>query len=106
MGCTRVPQGNGLSQLTGEGLPNCSVSKSRDTDYDWFEPTDPFGTLDGVFVRCGRSSLIRNCNLTGLLPNGWEAQAVLPKPYLDDWQKAARTARGYFETYLTDCGKN
>lgn len=105
-GCIRVVQENGLSQLTGEGLTNCSVRESRDWHDDWFEPTETFSTLQGVFIRCGRNVAIRNCQMTGLLPNGWEAQITLPIAYLDAWQSAARTAHLYFDTYLTDCGGN
>jgi hypothetical protein len=105
MGCDRVPLGNGLSQLTGEGLPNCRASKANSY---WFEPTEPFGLLKGVFVRCGRHPRYVNCEVTGLLPKDWEweAQITLPKAHLDDWQNAARAARNYFNTYLSDCGVN
>ncbi|WP_300018841.1 hypothetical protein [uncultured Roseobacter sp.] len=104
MGCNRVPQDNGLSLLTGENLPNCSVRESRDTHKKWFEPSENFETLDGVSIRCGRDLWSVNCHMTGLLLNGWETQITLPKTHLAEWQVAARTARSYFETYLSDCG--
>ena len=103
-GCEREPQANGLSRLRGEGLTNCSVRESRDWQNDWFEPTEPFDVMDGVFLRCGRGAAIVNCHMTGLLKNDWEAQITLPKTHLANWRDAAWTATDYFETYLTDCG--
>ena len=106
MGCERIPGDFGLSRLTGEGQENCSVHESRDWHSDWFEPTDTFEVLKGVFLRCGRDAAVVNCTMTGLLDNGWETHVVLPKTHLAEWQTAARTARDYFEAYLTDCGDN
>ena len=104
MGCERVPGDHGLSRLTGEGLENCAARESRDWHRNWFEPTDPFKTLDGVFLRCGLDPARVNCRMTGLLDNGWETSIVLPKTHLAEWQTAARTARDYYEAYITDCG--
>lgn len=106
MGCERVLGDHGLSRLTGEGQENCSVRESRDWHSDWFEPTENFDVLDGVFLRCGRDPAVVNCLMTGLLDNGWETQIVLPETHLGEWQTAARTARDYFHTYLTDCGES
>ena len=104
-GCERLPAEDGLSRLAGEGLPNCSVQETREWHTDWFEPTEPFDALEGIFVRCGRSKHIRNCRLTGLLSNGWEASVRLPLTHRHEWQYAAISARDYFETYLFDCGE-
>ena len=106
MGCERIPGDHGLSRLTGEGRENCSVRESRDWHSDWFEPTGNFDVLDGVFLRCGRDAAAVNCLMTGLLPNGWETEIVLPNTHIGEWQAAARTARHYFDSYLTDCGDN
>lgn len=104
-GCERLPPVDGLSRLTGEGLPNCSVRESREWHSDRFEPAEPFDVLEGVFVRCSRSESARSCHLTGLLANGWEATVVLPMSHRHEWQYTARAARDYFETYLSDCGE-
>lgn len=103
-GCLRVPSEAGLDRLTGEGRPDCSVRESRDWHDTWYEPAAPFAALDGVFIRCGRDEAIVNCQMTGLLPNGWEAQIVLPRAHLAAWSDAAQAARVYFETHLSDCG--
>jgi hypothetical protein len=103
-GCERHPLHNGLSQLKGTGLENCSVREQFDWQSNWFEPTEKDNALEGVFVICGRRTETPNCHLYGLLDNGWQAEVLLPKTHMGRWNEAAQTAQNYYDQFLSDCG--
>lgn len=103
-GCSRLDLGNGLSQLVGEGEPECSVQSTYDWQHDQYEPTVRDEVFGAVQISCGRSEAVLACRMTDILPNGWKATITLPKEYLADWQMAARVAQVFFEENLIDCG--
>lgn len=105
-GCTRVPLNNGLSQIVGEGLPECSVRSTHDWHHDRFEPTVRDELHGAIQISCARNDAVLGCRMTDILANGWKVTVSLPKNSLDEWQVAARAAESFFENKLTDCGEN
>lgn len=104
-GCSRHPVGNGLLQLVGDGVPECSVQSTYEWQNDQYEPAVRDDVFGAVQISCGRSQAVLACRMTDILPNGWKATITLPKEHLAEWKMAARVAQNFFEENLTDCGE-
>ncbi|MEE4015810.1 hypothetical protein V1T76_27355 [Roseibium sp. FZY0029] len=69
-----------------------------------YEPKQKTGVDAAVSIACSTDVSVKNCKISDVLPNNWEARIAIPKASLSKWRAATAAARNFFDKKLQDCG--